>query len=128
MRAFTLVIPFIALLCSCQPQTTAQKLTQKAEKENKKYPQSLTTNIRIDSVKYNEEANKLTYYYCLSEDLDNQELIIANHSLLQMQLEEAVESEPALLPYLKFGSTISYCYFSQSTRKKMDEFTVVVAK
>ncbi|MGL5272183.1 MAG: hypothetical protein ACRC8J_01705 [Phocaeicola sp.] len=128
MKQIFFILPLMIALCSCQPKTTAQKLQQATEKENKKYPQIVAANIQIDSVKYSIEQNKLTYYYSLSEELDNIELIAANHSLLQLQLEEAVENEPSLLPYRDFGATISYCYYSKSTSKMLTEFTVEGAK
>lgn len=128
MRPIALLFLLTALLCSCKPKTTAQKLEQATQKENQKYPQTIAPNIQVDSVTYSIENNKLTYFYCLSEELDNMELIAANHDLLQLQLEEAVESEPALLPYRNYGATISYRYYSKTKKTLLAEFTVEGAK
>ncbi|MGL4852140.1 MAG: hypothetical protein ACRC3Z_05785 [Phocaeicola sp.] len=128
MKPFPFILLTTLLLCSCTNAPTSKKLEQAADKENKRCPLAIASNIQMDSVKYNTQENKLTYYYSLSNDLDNQELLEANHSLLQLQLEEAVESETALLPYRDFGATISYCYYSESTQKKLAEFTMEGAK
>ncbi|MGL4518706.1 MAG: hypothetical protein ACRCUJ_03110 [Phocaeicola sp.] len=128
MRPILFIAAIAATLCSCQPKSTGQKLEQAAQKENQRCPQAIAPNIRIDSVTYSIAHNKLTYYYALSEELDNLELIAANHDLLQLQLEEAIESEAALLPYRNHGATISYQYYSQKSKKPLAQFTVEGAK
>lgn len=112
-----------ALLSSCHQKTQGEKFKEMVARENKKYPARLDKNITIDSVAYDIPANKLTYYYSLVGELDNDSLIKQNYASLNNQLKEAVDNSVEMEKYRKFGTTIGYIYLSGSNKKKLAVFS-----
>lgn len=122
-KILLLLVLGTTLLISCHKKTQGEKFKEMVTNENKKYPARLDKNITIDSVAYDVPANKLTYYYSLVGELDNDSLIDKNYASLYNQLREAVDNSVEMEKYRKFGTTIQYIYLSGSNKKKLAEFS-----
>lgn len=83
----------------------------------------MTETITLDSTRYDEKTNTVSYFYSVTGELDNATYMDSHYATFKQALQEAVDNSADMEPYRKFGTTVSYLYFSGSSRKRLAEFT-----
>lgn len=107
---------------SCKHSSVSDKFVQKAIQENKSYPLKLNDSIIVDSTHFDVHSNTLSYFFTVLSDLDNEQLFKDNYDLMKAALKAGMENSPYMKPYLDAHCTIRYVYYSERTRKKIEEF------
>ena len=120
----TVALGFITLGgCDSQSRSQIRKFKQIAEKTNQSCPTRMNETITLDSTRYDEQTNTVSYFYNVTGELDSPTYMNTHYATFKQALQEAVDNSVDMEAYRKFGTTINYIYFSESSKKKLAEFS-----
>lgn len=112
-----------ALWSGCTSQSTADRFKETAAKLNKTYPIRLNETVTIDSTRYDEKENTVSYYYTVSGILDDPQYMKTHYAAFRQALKEAIDNAVEMEAYRKAGSKIKYIYLSGKSRERLSEFS-----
>jgi len=114
MKKATYIFFAIAMLSACQ-QSLEKRCAQEVENYNKKNcPAKIGDNTTIDSLVFEQSTHTMHYYYTLSGNADNPEIvekINAGNVLL-----EQIKNSTSLKTYKDAGYNFAYTYHSASKK------------
>lgn len=122
-KVFFLILPLVAALISCGNKDNTRKFQETANRLNKTYPIRLNETVTIDSTRYDEKTNTVSYFYTVSGELDNSNYMNSNYATFKQALKDAIDNSVEMEEYRKSRSKIKYIYFSEKSRKQLAEFT-----
>lgn len=119
----TAVLGFIALTGCNSNRSQARKFKQEAEKTNRSCPIRMSETITLDSTRYDEKANTVSYFYSVTGELDSPAYMDAHYDTFRQALQDAVNNSVEMEAYRNSGTSIKYRYFSGSNGKPLAEFS-----
>lgn len=114
---------FLTLSGCHNNRSQVRKFKQMAEKTNQSCPTRMSETVTLDSTTYNEKDNKVSYFYSVTGELDNLTYMNTHYATFKQALQDAVDNSVEMEDYRKFGTSISYIYYSGSNRKQLAEFS-----
>ena len=114
MKRFAYLILFSAVLTSCQESLEDRCMREAKEFTQKYCPSPIARDIMQDSMVFYKSTHTLAYYYSLSGQLDNEELMNDMRDTYYEQLLIQVRNATSLKTYKEAGYTFSYIYHSAS--------------
>lgn len=120
----TITVLSIFTLAGCDNnRSQIRKFKQIAEKTNQSCPTRMNETVTLDSTRYDEQTNTVSYFYNVTGELDNANYMDTHYATFKQALQDAVDNSVDMEAYRKFGTTISYIYFSGSSGKQLAEFS-----
>ena len=116
----------ISAFTSCHKTTFDEKVSQEVLDFNlNQAPQKMDRCTMLDSMNYDVETKAICYYYTVSGECDNAEMITADvKKSLRESIVASVKGSIQLKPYKEHGLTFRYIYISQKTGKVMNEIAI----
>lgn len=99
-----------------------------AEQTNRSCPIRLNETVTLDSTRYEEKNNTVTYYYSVTGQLDDPAYMNTQHATFKQALMEAADNSAEMEDYRQFGTSISYIYISATTHRRLAEFSFTLPK
>lgn len=109
-------------------RSPARKFIQLAEKTNQSCPTRINETITLDSTRYNDKSNTVSYFYSVTGELDNPAYMNARYATFKQALQDAIDNSVDMEEYRNYGTTIRYIYFSGTDKKQLAEFTFTSPK
>lgn len=127
MKRRTILIAVLGLLAltGCNDnrhRSQVRKFRQMAEKTNQSCPTRLNETVTLDSTRYDEKENTVSYFYSVTGELDNAAYMNSRYADFKQALQDAVDNSVEMEEYRKFGASIRYVYHSGSSKKPLAEF------
>lgn len=112
MKKIITLLGLALLMVACQ-----ESLQDKAAKECREYtetkcPTPVVNNTRLDSLVFDRSTNTLHYYYSLSGQADNAQVIRQQQKQLRNILLSALKAEASIKNYKDAGFNFRYTYHS----------------
>lgn len=105
---------------SCRQSSFDDECEKEArEYTEKKCPQKIMDGVVMDSLSYSRTEKCMSYFYTLSGELDNPEIIRENSSAIKSQLLEAIKNSVELKRAKDAGVAFRYVYISMKTHKQI---------
>lgn len=117
------IVSAMALSAGCTGQSTAEQFKQTAAKLNKTYPVRLSETVTIDSTRYDEKENTVSYFYTVTGTPDDPRYMETHYAAFRQALKEAIDNAVEMEAYRKAGCRIKYIYMSGKSRKQLSEFS-----
>lgn len=127
MKRETIIIAALGFLtlagCNNNHHSQVRKFKQTAEKTNRSCPTRMNETITLDSTRYNEKDNAVSYFYSVTGELDNAIYMNTHYATFKQALQDAVDNSVEMEEYRKFNTSIHYIYYSGSSKKQLAEFS-----
>lgn len=127
MKRETIIIAALGFLtlagCNNNHHSQVRKFKQTAEKTNRSCPTRMNETITLDSTRYDEKDNAVSYFYSVTGELDNAIYMNTHYATFKQALQDAVDNSVEMEEYRKFNTSIHYIYYSGSNKKQLAEFS-----
>lgn len=127
MKRETVIIAALGILtlagCNNNHRSQVRKFKQTAEKTNRSCPTRMNETITLDSTRYNEKDNSVSYFYSVTGELNNATYMNTHYAAFKQALQNAVDNSVEMEEYRKFGTSIRYIYYSGSSKKQLAAFS-----
>lgn len=107
----------------CTEKGTSARFRENAERQNKTYPIRLNETVTIDSTRYDEKNNTVSYYYTVTGVLDDPEYMNSHYAAFRQALKDAVDNSVEMEEYRKAECSIKYIYISKKSQSRLAEFS-----
>jgi len=91
MKRETVIIAALGILtlagCNNNHRSQVRKFKQTAEKTNRSCPTRMNETITLDSTRYNEKDNSVSYFYSVTGELDNATYMNTHYAALTSPAE-----------------------------------------
>ncbi|GFI00530.1 hypothetical protein [uncultured Phocaeicola sp.] len=109
--------------CENSHRSQIRKFKQLAEKTNQSCPTRMNETVTLDSTRYDENNNAVSYFYSVTGELDNATYMNTHYATFKQALQEAVDNSVEMEAYRKFSTSIHYIYYSGSSKEQLAEFS-----
>ena len=96
MKRETVIIAALGILtlagCNNNHRSQVRKFKQTAEKTNRSCPTRMNETITLDSTRYNEKDNSVSYFYSVTGELDNATYMNTHYAAFKQALQNAVDN------------------------------------
>ena len=105
MKRETVIIAALGILtlagCNNNHRSQVRKFKQTAEKTNRSCPTRMNETITLDSTRYNEKDNSVSYFYSVTGELDNATYMNTHYAAFKQALQDAVDNSVEMEEYRK---------------------------
>ncbi len=121
-KAFLFIVATV-LFTACHKQTFDERLIAETEHFNtKEAPKRLDYYTSFDSMSYDRDTQVLTYFYTMSNEIDEQ---ILPADEFKQKLLENLRNSLTLKPHKDHNINFHYVYYSEATKKPLIDCTFV---
>ena len=109
--------------CNNNHHSQVRKFKQTAEKTNRSCPTRMNETITLDSTRYDEKDNAVSYFYSVTGELDNAIYMNTHYATFKQALQDAVDNSVEMEEYRKAECSIKYIYISKKSQSRLAEFS-----